>query len=163
MKKTNDSLKKTVRKVTDASAKTERTAVVQPKSFPRATAAAEADSEFFQLAPQELLSFRTFLLSQKSAILNRSQEFQRRQQVGRETGADEAELASAEVSENVSLHLYERDRGLLFQIERALSRITLGTFGKCESCSEAIGLRRLRVRPFSTLCVECTEEKEDTH
>lgn len=163
MKKTNDSLKKTVSKIAGASVKSERKSGSQPKSFPRATSAPETHSDYFQLAPQELLSFRTFLLSQKSAILNRSQEFQRRQQIGRESGADEAELASAEVSESVSIHLYERDRGLLFQIERALSRITLGTFGKCESCNEAIGLRRLRVRPFSTLCVECTEEKEDTH
>lgn len=76
---------------------------------------------------------------------------------------DEGDLASSQISENVSLNLLEKDRGLLYQIERALSRISLGTFGQCESCTDSIGAKRLAVSPFATLCVACTEDLERSH
>lgn len=115
------------------------------------------------LTDEEMAHFRSFLLTKKSDILNRSHEFQARQRVGRDVQMDEAELAAQEISESMSLRLIERDRNLLYQIERALSRISSGTFGRCESCEDAIGTKRLAVTPFATLCVSCTEEQEETH
>lgn len=107
----------------------------------------------------EIQALQQSLLEQKSLILNKSHEF-RIEQADRSSRGDEAEVASVNVAEDLSLHLHEKDRRTLFQIERALAKISSGTYGQCESCSAEIGNRRLAVRPFSTLCVSCMEEQE---
>ena len=48
----------------------------------------------------------------------------------------------------------------LIQIDSALQRIESGTFGKCEECDEEIPIKRLRVRPDATLCLNCQESAE---
>ncbi len=74
--------------------------------------------------------------------------------------ADEAEAASQDISNNISIHLHERDRTALYAIERALGKIADGTYGQCEACTEIINARRLQARPFTALCIDCMEEQE---
>lgn len=114
------------------------------------------------MKPTDLHFFKSFLLNQKSMILNKTAAFKHEQREGHEKITDEAELASADLSLNLSLHLQERDRSSLLQIERALGKISAGTFGQCESCSGEIDLRRLKARPFAVLCIDCMEEAEET-
>ncbi|MBX2988145.1 MAG: TraR/DksA family transcriptional regulator [Bdellovibrionaceae bacterium] len=99
------------------------------------------------------------LLEQKSLILNKSYEF-RQEQCNRAPVSDESEAASGNLEDSISIHLHERDRRTLYQIERALGKIADGTYGQCEACAYPIGPRRLQVHPFSTLCVSCMEEQE---
>ncbi len=105
--------------------------------------------------------FKTFLLDQKSSILNKSNEFRNEQSLEKNNISDEAELASHDLSNNLSIHLHERERSQLLLIERALCKISEGTYGQCESCTGEIGEKRLKARPFATLCIECMEEQED--
>ena len=51
----------------------------------------------------------------------------------------------------------------LAQIEICLQRIETGTFGVCLECDADIPVKRLRVRPDATLCLDCQEvfEKEN--
>lgn len=107
----------------------------------------------------ELRAIQLSLLEQRGSILNKSHEF-RSQQSERNPVGDEADLASLNMSDSVSLHLHERDRQTLLRIDRALSKIADGTYGLCESCGCRIEPRRLEVHPFSTLCVDCMEEQE---
>lgn len=107
----------------------------------------------------EVKALQKSLLEQKSEILNKSHEF-RREQSNRAPVADEGEAAFGNVSDNISIHLHERDRRTLYQIERALGKISEGTYGQCEVCAGPIGARRLEVHPFSTLCVSCMEDQE---
>jgi DnaK suppressor protein len=115
------------------------------------------------MKPTDLHFFKSFLLNQKSSILNKTAEFKNEQREGHDKLTDEAELASADLTLNLSIHLQERDRSALLQIERALSKIAEGTYGQCESCGSLIDLRRLKARPFASLCIECMEEREETH
>lgn len=105
--------------------------------------------------------FRSFLLGQKSSILNKTNEFKSEQAIERMHIPEEAEAASHDLSTTLSIHLHERDRMILFQIDRALGKLEDGTYGQCESCSEIIGVGRLKASPFATLCVSCKEEQED--
>ena len=105
--------------------------------------------------------FKAFLLDQKSSILNKSNEFKSEQAVERSHIPDEAEAASLDLTNNLSIHLHERDRMVLFQIERALGKLEDGTYGQCEGCGEFIAIGRLKASPFATLCVACKEEQED--
>lgn len=109
----------------------------------------------------DLSYFKAFLLAQKSSILNKSTEFKTEQASERTHVSEEAEAASMELSSNLSIHLHERDRMVLFQIDRALGKLEDGSYGLCESCTEAIGAKRLKASPFATLCIACKEEQED--
>jgi DnaK suppressor protein len=50
----------------------------------------------------------------------------------------------------------------LNNIETALRRMDQGSFGTCKECDEEIPVKRLRVRPDASLCLDCQEimEKE---
>nr|BFD68953.1 hypothetical protein HAGR004_39750 [Bdellovibrio sp. HAGR004] len=112
-----------------------------------------------ELTEVELQNLKESLLFQKSTILNKTHEF-KEEQSSMAAVADEAEAASQDISNNISIHLHERDRAALYAIERALGKIADGTYGQCESCSELISARRLQARPFTALCIDCMEEQE---
>lgn len=112
-----------------------------------------------ELTEVELQNLKDSLLCQKSSILNKTHEF-KEEQSSMSSVADEAEVASLDISNNISIHLHERDRTALYAIERALSKINDGTYGQCEACGEIIGARRLQARPFTALCIDCMEEQE---
>lgn len=70
--------------------------------------------------------------------------------------------ATAEVDQHFMLSLKERERSLLKQIDDALGRLAANRYGNCEECGEEIPLRRLQVRPMTTLCIACkTLQEED--
>jgi DnaK suppressor protein len=58
--------------------------------------------------------------------------------------------------ERLSIHW----KAELIQIDNSLSRMDSGTFGICENCDSEIPLKRLRVRPDATLCLQCQESFE---
>ncbi|NOY52040.1 MAG: RNA polymerase-binding protein DksA [Deltaproteobacteria bacterium] len=69
--------------------------------------------------------------------------------------------ASAEIDNNFLLRLKGREKKLLAKIDQALERIDNGTFGICEECGQAIGLKRLEARPVTTMCIECKTDQEE--
>ncbi len=109
----------------------------------------------------ELQYFKEFLLNQKSLILNKSTEFKSEAKIRGDSGCDEVEAVSNELSLNLAIHLHERDRSVLYQIEKALAKLEEGQYGVCEGCGEQIQPKRLKARPFTNLCIECAEELED--
>lgn len=102
------------------------------------------------------------LLFQKSEILNRNAEF-KNAQTTIEKCPDEADSTVQEVSNNLSIQLHERERKSLYSIDKALSKFTENTYGQCESCGEAIGLKRLKARPLAVFCISCMEEIENSN
>ena len=48
----------------------------------------------------------------------------------------------------------------LRNIDLALRRMDQGSFGTCEECDDEIPVKRLRVRPDATLCLDCQEVME---
>jgi DnaK suppressor protein len=104
--------------------------------------------------------FKNFLLNQKGLILNKTQELKEYGLNLVDCVTDDAEIASRDLTMNVSLHLHEKDRTVLYQIEKALGKIEDGTYGQCETCEEIIDLKRLKAHPFTTLCIDCKIEQE---
>ncbi len=74
--------------------------------------------------------------------------------------ADEIDSASSESGVAFVGRLRERERVLLRKIDASLAKIEAGTFGRCISCGEDIGLKRLRARPVADLCIDCKSEQE---
>jgi DnaK suppressor protein len=77
-------------------------------------------------------------------------------------GDDQAEVGSKAFEREHELSLTNNTRGLLIQTERALARISDGTYGVCEGCGKPIGKARLLAFPRATLCVSC-KQKEERH
>ena len=75
-------------------------------------------------------------------------------------GGDVCDIASSERERELRLRLSERERNKLRAIEEALERIEDGTFGSCEECGAKIPIARLKVMPFTTVCVPCKSRQE---
>ncbi len=114
-------------------------------------------AEFLDL---ELTTLKENLLSHKSEILNKVSEFRNEKILVNQDMTDEAEVASLDQSNELSIYLHERDRAALLMIEKALSRLEAGKYTECESCGADIAVKRLQARPFTHLCIDCMEEQE---
>ncbi len=49
---------------------------------------------------------------------------------------------------------------LLEQVEDALERFEMGTYGLCERCGKEIDPARLKALPYATLCLSCQQRRE---
>lgn len=74
--------------------------------------------------------------------------------------ADPSDRATAELENNLSLKMRERNNGLVRKIEQALAKIDNGAFGICVRCEEEIPESRLNARPIATLCIACKRKQE---
>ena len=77
-----------------------------------------------------------------------------------DTFPDPTDRATLESDRNFVLRMRDRERKLGSKIVKALERLENGTFGICEVCGEEISVDRLKVRPVTTLCIECKEQQE---
>jgi RNA polymerase-binding protein DksA len=75
-------------------------------------------------------------------------------------GDDTADTGSKAFEREQELTLLANTRESLFQTERALQRISDGSYGTCESCGEGIGKARLQAYPRATFCVSCKQRQE---
>ncbi|MGE5305519.1 MAG: TraR/DksA family transcriptional regulator [Alphaproteobacteria bacterium] len=78
----------------------------------------------------------------------------------KDEGRDTYDLASDERDREINFILNDREREKLHAIDEALERIKDKSYGICESCEGEIHLGRLKVLPFTRLCVKCQEENE---
>jgi DnaK suppressor protein len=78
----------------------------------------------------------------------------------KDEGRDTYDLASDERDREINFILNDREREKVVAIDEALQRIKEKTYGICESCEGEIQLGRLKVLPFTRLCVKCQEENE---
>ncbi|MBS1960346.1 MAG: TraR/DksA family transcriptional regulator [Bdellovibrionales bacterium] len=105
--------------------------------------------------------FKRILIAEKERLLNNSKESIKHDlNISTDDLPDEADLAASEINQSLTFELRNRERIMIAKIDTALSKISDGSFGECESCEEAIQRKRLEARPFSTLCVSCQEMHE---
>jgi len=78
----------------------------------------------------------------------------------KDEGRDTYDLASDERDREINFILNDREREKLLAIDEALQRIKDKTYGICENCEGEIQLGRLKILPFTRLCVKCQEENE---
>ncbi|MBN1141472.1 MAG: RNA polymerase-binding protein DksA [Deltaproteobacteria bacterium] len=108
----------------------------------------------------QLQEFRDLLNRQMEDLINEAGKTVNEMTDQKAAFPDPTDRASMESDRNFELRIRERERKLIGKIREALDRIEHGEFGICESCGEEIGLERLRVRPVTTLCIDCKEEEE---
>ena len=114
------------------------------------------------------MSRNTALIRLHKSLVTRRSELRKRlgmdledlhRKVTSATG-DSADAAFDASGEEMASQLAELESRELAQIERALRKLKLGTYGKCEVCECSIPVARLNALPFSTLCIKCQREME---
>ena len=68
---------------------------------------------------------------------------------------DFSEQATQNENNEVQDYLGNSARTEIGMIKQALSRIESGEYGVCQVCGEPINIERLKVIPYSNMCVKC--------
>lgn len=106
----------------------------------------------------------------KDKLLGIESELSRRldaikQDVRNETNpisADSAEQATERENDEVVDALGQSAQSELVLVKRALQRIEDGEYFECTACGEPIDEGRLRSVPYTSLCISCAEDMENT-
>lgn len=113
-------------------------------------------------APQDRAPYLDEHLAELRELLEEQRRF-RMGQIHDLSNVDEAQSEYSSMSQDeLSLALNRRVLALS-DIEAALQRIELGTFGRCQRCEADIPLERLRVLPMAALCMHCKQTKESPY
>ena len=106
-----------------------------------------------------VMECRRRLIATKQDLMNRirssAHDFSQTERTG-----DEIDQTVAQLEEHAFLVNQDRLRNQLLEIEFALSRIELGTFGVCEETDEPIEIERLMALPWTRLSIEGAEMRE---
>ena len=60
-----------------------------------------------------------------------------------------------------ALNRVSLDQDILFEIDEAMNRLVLGTYGICDSCGRGIENARLKAVPYARMCIACKSKNED--
>jgi DnaK suppressor protein len=118
--------------------------------------------------PKDAKARKDFFKSASETLLEMKKQLHREMQVRvkgetegvKDEGRDTYDLASDERDREINFILNDREREKLHAIDEALERIKDKSYGICENCEGEIQLGRLKVLPFTRLCVRCQEENE---
>lgn len=108
------------------------------------------------LSPERIERLRGYLLEQQAHL--------RQQLIGLSDAAQESNLglgnhmaddATAAFDQATTVSLQRGHQRALEQVEDALRRIEIRTYGNCERCGLEIDFARLKAVPQATLCMSC--------
>jgi DnaK suppressor protein len=75
-------------------------------------------------------------------------------------GMHQADAGSDAYDRDFALSLLSQEQDALYEIDQALKRIELGTYGTCEMSGKPIPRARLEAIPFARFTVECQSQLE---
>ena len=73
---------------------------------------------------------------------------------------DEGDFAAVSTDNMINEEILASQQRELREIEEALMKIQMGSYGICEMCEEPIGMQRLKVKPFAKYCITCRQIAE---
>lgn len=120
-------------------------------------------AQSFPLDKHLLLQFRNGLQEQRRELLQTIEkaETEIRDFAG-PAPLDAIDLSCFTASKESLFSRASRNRSRLRLIQRALQRISDGSFGICVDCEGPIGLKRLQAVPWASHCIHCQEQAELT-
>src|SRR5213595_2526693 len=75
-------------------------------------------------------------------------------------GMHQADAGSDAYDRDFALSLLSQEQDALYEIDEALKRVEIGTYGKCEMSGKPIPRARLEAIPFARFTVECQSQLE---
>ena len=115
---------------------------------------------FIRQQKQKLLQLRDAVVDSMAGV---AQDTLRSRAEGSEAsafGMHQADAGSDAYDRDFALSLLSQEQDALYEIDEALKRIELGTYGKCEMSGKQIPRARLEAIPFARFTVECQSKLE---
>src|SRR5881397_259517 len=115
---------------------------------------------FTRAQKEKLLQLRDAMVDSMAGV---AQDTLRSRAEGSEAsafGMHQADAGSDAYDRDFALSLLSQEQDALYEIDQALKRIELGTYGKCEMSGKQIPRARLEAIPFARFTVECQSQLE---
>jgi DnaK suppressor protein len=115
---------------------------------------------FIRAQKEKLLQLRDAMVDSMAGV---AQDTLRARAEGSEAsafGMHQADAGSDAYDRDFALSLLSQEQDALYEIDEALKRIELGTYGKCEMSGKPILRARLEAIPFARFTVECQSQLE---
>jgi DnaK suppressor protein len=117
-------------------------------------------SPFTRKQKEKLLQLRDAMVDSMAGV---AQDTLRSRAEGSEAsafGMHQADAGSDAYDRDFALSLLSQEQDALYEIDQALKRIELGTYGVCEMSGKPIPHARLEAIPFARFTVECQSQLE---
>ena len=115
-----------------------------------------AGDKFFAEARELLLTERASHVQQAQSLKEEADTLAAEMEPGEsEFGEEGGEGGNLSVERELDLVLSAQAKAAVDEIDRALVKIDLGTYGLCEKCGKEIPRARLKIIPHAPLCVAC--------
>jgi DnaK suppressor protein len=117
-------------------------------------------SPFVRQQKEKLLQLRDAMVDSMAGV---AQDTLRSRAEGSEAsafGMHQADAGSDAYDRDFALSLLSQEQDALYEIDQALKRIELGTYGVCEMSGKPIPHARLEAIPFARFTVECQSQLE---
>jgi len=106
-------------------------------------------------------ALRSRLAGQRQEIVDMyKQDVRAGQESADDPTEDIVDRANNSYNRELMFSLSDSERLLLLQIEDALHRMEMGTFGRCSNCGNPIHPLRLEAVPWARFCIDCQELAE---
>src|SRR5437879_9000455 len=115
---------------------------------------------FIRKQKEKLLNLRDAMVDSMAGV---AQDTLRSRAEGSEAsafGMHQADAGSDAYDRDFALSLLSQEQDALYEIDQALKRIELGTYGTCEMSGKPIPRARLEAIPFARFTVECQSQLE---
>ncbi len=135
------------------------------KEAPILTKAKSNDSTlapFLKRQKDRLLQLRDGMLDSMSGVARDSLRSRAEGSEASAFGMHQADAGSDAYDRDFALSLLSQEQDALYEIDEALKRIDLGTYGICEMSAKPIPHARLEAIPFARFTVECQSQLEKT-
>jgi RNA polymerase-binding transcription factor DksA len=115
---------------------------------------------FLERQKGRLLELRDHFLDQMQSVAQDSLRSRSENNEASAVGQHQADAGSDAYEKDFALSLLSAEQDALYEIEEALKRIEMGTYGVCEMSNKIIPPARLEAIPFARFTVECQQQLE---
>jgi len=115
---------------------------------------------FLDRQKKRLLELRDHFLDQMQSVAQDSLRSRSENNEASAVGQHQADAGSDAYEKDFALSLLSQEQDALYEIEEALKRIEVGSYGVCEMSNKFIPHARLEAIPFARFTVECQQQLE---
>ncbi len=115
---------------------------------------------FTRLQKKRLLQLRDAMIDSMAGVAQDTLRAHAEDSEASAFGTHQADAGSDAYDRDFALSLLSREQEALYEIDEALKRIELGTYGKCEISRKPIMRARLEAIPFARFTAECQSQIE---
>ena len=115
---------------------------------------------FLKKQKDRLLQLRDGMLDSMSGVARDSLRSRAEGSEASAFGMHQADAGSDAYDRDFALSLLSQEQDALYEIDEALKRIDLGSYGSCELCEKSIPHARLEAIPFARYTVDCQSQLE---